>query len=114
MDLVDAGTLTYVGTAALGCPPGAARPGSNSAQLMRKKPILSLVCALLLVSCSPREILTRRLARDLISASDPFKTPQQFALQTGVVSNKDYVAPEYLVFQQHAWISATKAPCSPG
>src|ERR1700693_2290824 len=81
---------------------------------MRKKSPLSLVGVLLLASCSPRDFLTRRLASDLISASDDFKRPQQFPLQTGVVSNKDYVSPEYLVLQQHGWISATTARCSPG
>jgi hypothetical protein len=80
---------------------------------MRKKSILSLVGVLFLVSCSPRDFLTRRLATDLISASDAFKTPQQFALQTGIVSNRDYVSPEYLVLQQHGWISASTAHCSP-
>lgn len=81
---------------------------------MRKKSILSLVFVLLLTACSPREFLTRRLAADLISASDAFKTPQQFLMQTGVVSNKDYFAPEYLVLQHHGWISASSAPCSAG
>jgi hypothetical protein len=80
---------------------------------MRKELILSVIGVLFLASCSPREFLTRRLAADLISASETFKTPQQFALQTGVVSNKDYVSPEYLVLQQHGWISATSARCPP-
>ena len=81
---------------------------------MRKKLILSLVATLLLSSCSPRDFLTRRLTADLISASEAFKTPQQFVLQIGVLSNKDYVSPEYLVLQHHGWISATNAVCSPG
>jgi hypothetical protein len=81
---------------------------------MRNKSILPIVGVLLLASCSPRDFLTRRLAADLISAAAAFKTPQQFPLQTGIVSNKDYVAPEYLVLQQHGWISATTARCSPG
>jgi hypothetical protein len=81
---------------------------------MQKKFIFSVIGLLLLASCSPRDLLTRRLANDLISASASFKAPQQFALQMGVVSNKDYVSPEYLVLQQHGWISANKAPCSPG
>src|SRR6266404_4062922 len=81
---------------------------------MRKKSILSLVGVLFLASCSPRDYLTRRLATDLISASDAFKTPQQFPLQTGIVSNKEYVSPEYLVLQQHGWISATTARCPAG
>ncbi len=81
---------------------------------MRKKSILSVIGVLFLASCSPRDFLTRRLAADLISASDAFKTSQQFTLQTGTVANKDYSSPEYLVLQQHGWISATKAPCPPG
>ena len=81
---------------------------------MRKKSILSLFGVLLLISCSPRDFLTRRLATDLISASAAFKTPQQFAIQTGIVSNKNYISPEYLVLQHHGWISANKAPCPPG
>ncbi len=83
---------------------------------MQKTPILALclVMGLALSSCSPRDFLTRRLATDLIAASDAFKTPQQFALQTGVLSNKDYVSPEYLVLQQHGWISATATRCAPG
>jgi len=83
---------------------------------MRKIQILALclVLGFVLSSCSPRDILSRRLATDLISASEAFRTPQQFALQTGIVSNKIYVSPEYLVLQQHAWISASTARCSPG
>jgi hypothetical protein len=83
---------------------------------MRKIQILALylVLGLVLTSCSPRDVLSRRLATDLISASDTFRTPQQFALQTGIVSNKIYVSPEYLVLQQHGWISASTARCSPG
>lgn len=82
---------------------------------MRKSLILTLcLVSVLLASCSPRDYLTRRLAADLISASDTFKTPQPFVLQTGVISNKDYVSPEYLVLQHHGWISSTTAPCSPG
>lgn len=69
---------------------------------------------LLLVSCSPRDVLTRRLAADLISASESFKAPQQYVLQTGIISNKDYVSPEYLVLQHHGWISANTAPCTAG
>jgi len=81
---------------------------------MQTKSILTLAAALLLTSCSPRDYLTRRLAADLISASDPFKTPQQYVLQTGVVSNQTYVSPEYLVLEHHGWVSATTAPCPAG
>jgi len=74
--------------------------------------VAGLLCILSLISCSPRDFLTRRLARDLIAASDAFKAPQEFVLQTGVVSNKDYVSPEYLVLQHHGWISASSIACS--
>jgi hypothetical protein len=83
---------------------------------MRKILIFAL-CPLLclaLASCSPRDFLTRRLASDLIAASPAFQTPQQFTLQIGTVANKDYVSPEYIVLQQRGWITANKAPCSPG
>jgi hypothetical protein len=80
---------------------------------MRKKSILSLVGVLLLSACTPRDFLTRRLATDLISASEPFKAPQQFPLQTGTVANKEYMSPEYIVLQQHGWITANKATCPP-
>jgi hypothetical protein len=73
-----------------------------------------MVGLLLLASCSPRDFLSRRLARDLISASDAFRDPQHFVLQTGLVSNEVYVAPEYLVLQHHGWISATSAACRTG
>ena len=84
--------------------------------LMRKRLILAL-CVVLstgLLSCSPRDLLSRRLASDLISASDAFKQTQRYVLQTGVIANKDYLAPEYLVLQHHGWISATNATCTPG
>ena len=76
--------------------------------------IVLILGSLLLTSCSPRNYLTRRLATDLISASDAFKTPQQYVLQTGVVAGKDYSTPEYLILQHHGWISATNAACPPG
>src|SRR5438552_104813 len=81
---------------------------------MRKKSTLSVLALLFLLSCSPRYFLTRRLAADLISATDAFKVPQQFELQTGVLSNKQYASPEYLVLQHHGWISANTAACSAG
>lgn len=79
-----------------------------------RKTLILLAAWLLLTSCSPRDFLTRRLAGDLIAGSDAFKSPQQFVLQIGVVSNKEYFSPEYLVLQHHGWISATIAPCSSG
>lgn len=78
---------------------------------MRVKLILLSAAALWLTSCSPRDFLTRRLAADLISSSNNFKTPQRFVLQIGILSSKDYPSPEYLVLQHHGWISATAAPC---
>jgi len=82
---------------------------------MRKILIFAL-CPLLclaLASCSPRDFLTRRLASDLISSSPAFQTPQQFTLQIGTVANKEYMSPEYIVLQQHGWITANKATCPP-
>ena len=82
-----------------------------------RKILICALCPLLclaLASCSPRDFLTRRLASDLISSSPAFQTPQQFTLQIGTVANKDYVSPEYIVLQQRGWITANKAPCSPG
>jgi hypothetical protein len=92
---------------------GEARAVLNLLTLMRKTSIL-LIGALVLASCSPRDMLSRRLATDLIAASDSFKTPQQYVLQTGILSNKDYASPEYLVLQHHGWISATTVACTPG
>ncbi|MGC2450815.1 MAG: hypothetical protein WA477_24435 [Candidatus Sulfotelmatobacter sp.] len=81
---------------------------------MGPKTILLSAVLILLTACSPRDFLTRRLATDLISASPEFQAPQRFTLQTGIVSNKDYASPEYLVLQHHGWISATSAACTPG
>jgi hypothetical protein len=80
---------------------------------MRKIPVLVCCLGSLLVlsSCSPRNYLTRRLAADLIRGADPFRAHQRFQLRTGVISNKDYPSPDYLVLQHHGWISATKAAC---
>ncbi|MGB8989511.1 MAG: hypothetical protein WCC37_23135 [Candidatus Sulfotelmatobacter sp.] len=81
---------------------------------MSKPSILIVwVASLFLSSCSPRDFLTRRLAGDLIAASDTFRTPQHFQLHTGVISNKDYLSPDYLVLQHRGWISGTHAPCPP-
>jgi hypothetical protein len=81
---------------------------------MRKKSVLSLLGLLMLSGCSARDFLTRRLAADVISTTDSFKVPQQYTLQTGLVSNKDYVAPESLALQHHGWISATTIACPAG
>ena len=72
--------------------------------------IFAVLC--LTVACSPRDFLTRRLATDLIAGSETFKMTQLFWLRTGVISNKDYTSPEYLVLRRHGWITATGAACS--
>ena len=84
--------------------------------LHMRKPVIvaaGFLTALFFSSCSPRDFLTRRLAADLIAGSNVFKTPQEFELHTGVVSNKDYASPESLVLRRHGWISATTARCPP-
>ncbi len=73
--------------------------------------ILVLLC--LTVACSPRDFLTRRLATDLIAGSETFKTTQLFWLRTGVISNKDYTSPEYLVLRRNGWITGSTAACTP-
>lgn len=75
---------------------------------------LSLVLCCLLLGCSPRDFLTRRLAADLISASTAFKTPQTFWLTTGIVSNKDFNSPDSMVLQRRGWIIGTEEKCPPG
>jgi hypothetical protein len=99
-----------------GQPPSAVRRAQPSSVARRAliELIPVLISLLLLVSCSPRDFLTRRLATDLIAAADTFNVQQQFVLRTGVVSNKDYLSPEYLVLQRRGWISATSTACSPG
>jgi hypothetical protein len=77
---------------------------------MRKLFILAL-CLVTLPSCSPRDFLTRRLAADLIATSTTFRAPQQFQFRTGILSNKDYLSPDYLALQHRGWISATNAAC---
>jgi len=81
------------------------------------KPSIVALCLpplLLLCACSPRNFLTRRLAADLIASSDAFRAPQLFWLRTGVISNKDYLSPEYLVLEHRGWISGTKRACPAG
>lgn len=75
---------------------------------MRK---LFVFLALTLGACSPRDYLTNRLATALIAGSEAFSTPQQFWLRSGVVSNREYTSPEYLVLQRRGWITATAAAC---
>jgi hypothetical protein len=80
---------------------------------MRKAwiPVIS-VCLLITVACSPRDFLTRRLAAALIAGADSFKTTQEFWPRTGVISNKDYSSPDYLVLQRRGWITGASVPCS--
>lgn len=73
---------------------------------------LALLC--LTLGCSPRDFLTRRLAAELISGSDTMKATQRFWLRTGVISNKDYLSPEYLVLQRHGWITGSNVSCPAG
>jgi hypothetical protein len=76
-----------------------------------------LLCLILLsldLGCSPRNFLTRRLAADLISASDAFKTPQLFWLRTGIVSNKDFSSPDSMVLQRRGWIIGIEQKCPAG
>jgi hypothetical protein len=69
----------------------------------------------LIPGCSPRDFLTRRLAADLISASDAFQAPQMFWITTGVLSNKDFNSPDSMVLQRRGWIIGTEQKkCPPG
>lgn len=79
-----------------------------------RKNLFSLLILFLCISCSPRDFLTRRLAADLISASPAFKAPQEFLVQTGIVSSKEYPAPEFLVLQHRGWLTASNATCPAG
>src|SRR5271170_3486880 len=79
--------------------------------------LAALLCLVLLcttLGCSPRDFLTRRLAADLISASDAFKAPQLFWLRTGIVSNKDFSSPDFMVLQRRGWIVGTEQKCPGG
>jgi hypothetical protein len=81
------------------------------------RPLLFLLVLLLCsgLACSPRDFLTRRLAANLISASDTFKTPQVFWLKTGIVSNRDFNSPDSMVLQHRGWIMGTEQKkCPPG
>jgi hypothetical protein len=74
---------------------------------------LTLLMIWVFTACSPRDYLTRRLAADLIAGSEAFNEPQQFWLRTGIISNKDYTAPEYLVLRHRGWIIGSSGPCPP-
>jgi hypothetical protein len=75
------------------------------------KLLIVVLSVIALTACSPRDYLTRRLATDLIAASESFNTPQQFILHTGVMSTKDYASPEYVVLLHKGWISANAVAC---
>ena len=77
------------------------------------KLVATFLACCVLTSCSPRDYLTRRLAADLIATSEAFTATQQFWLRTGILANKDYAAPEYLVLQRRGWIVGSGAPCPP-
>jgi hypothetical protein len=73
--------------------------------------IALLVCSG--IACSPRDFLTRRLAADLISDAEVFRTPQVFRLKIGTVSNREFNSPESLVLQRRGWIIGTEEKCPP-
>ena len=84
-------------------------------QFMRTAKTALLVVSMCVgLGCSPRDFLTRRLAADLISATDSFKEPQIFWLTIGVVSNKDFNSPELMVLQGRGWIIGTEQKCPAG
>jgi hypothetical protein len=86
----------------------------RSRTLFASSKVLLLVVFLCLgLGCSPRDFLTRRLAADLISASDMFKTPQSFWLRTGIISNKDFSSPDSMVLQRRGWIIGTEQKTCP-
>lgn len=78
------------------------------------KTLLLAILLCLGLGCSPRDFLTRRLAADLISASDAFKAPQLFWLRTGIVSNKDFSSPDFMLLQRRGWIIGTEQKCPAG
>ena len=80
----------------------------NPNSVLRPILVLFATTLTLLVACSPRDFLTRRLAADLILQSEAFKLPQTYWLTTGVVSNKDFNAPESMVLQRRGWIIGTQ------
>lgn len=81
---------------------------------MRKHQFITIVLLCVgSVACSQRDLLTRRLAGDLIANSATFKAQQQFFVHLGIISNKEYVSPEYLVLQRRGWITGASAPCTP-
>jgi len=73
--------------------------------------LLLLICAT--AACSSRDRLSRKVAADLITHSEAFKTVPEFWLRTGTISNRDYTSPEYMVLQHHGWITGANVPCAP-
>ena len=73
--------------------------------------VLLVSLCLLQAACSPRDFLTRRLAADLIAGSSNFREEQQFWLRTGLLSNRDYESPEYMVLQHRGWIAGASVRC---
>jgi hypothetical protein len=75
---------------------------------------LTVLCLSLLgAGCSPRDFLTRRLAADLISATETFKAPQVFWLRSGIVSNKAFNSPDTMVLKRRGWIVGNQQPKCP-
>jgi hypothetical protein len=66
------------------------------------------------LACTPRDFLTRRLAADLIAGSETFKASQLLWIRTGIISNKDFSAPETIVLQRRGWILGTEQKCPSG
>jgi hypothetical protein len=81
---------------------------------LRAKKSILFMALVVCTACSPRDFLTRRLASDLISASPTFEAPQEFVIQTGIVSSKEYPSPEFLVLQQRGWMNASNSSCPAG
>ena len=100
----------------MNAPSGAAsRHGLIINMRTAKTSLLAVLCLILSgLGCSPRDFLSRRLAADLISASEAFKAPQLFWLRTGVVSNKEFSSPDSMVLQRRGWIIGTEEKCPPG
>lgn len=96
---------------------GLLAPASRCFRFSRasSKPLFLILSVLLCSSfaCSPRDFLTRRLAADLISSSETFKTPQVFLLKTGIVSNRDFNSPDSMVLRHRGWIIGTLKNCPP-
>jgi|SRR5271169_6729245 len=95
-----------------GAPLGAGQRRYTFSAVSRALLLAALLCSCL--DCSPRDFLTRRLAADLISATDTFKAPQLFWLRTGIVSNKDFSSPDFMVLQRRGWVIGTEQKCPAG